>query len=121
MYRPGGAPELVAGTVLLAIAAALGLFALILGQAGGGEGGAGIAALFLGAGSVFFGGFGGFMLLGIDSKQLSLRVGTVGLALALIPYFLFLGRPGYALNAIFLVAALSSGLGIWLRRQASSK
>jgi hypothetical protein len=118
MYRPGGAPELVAGSVLLAIAAALGLFALFLGQAEGGEGGAGIGALFLGAGSLFFGAFGGFMLLGIDSKQLSIKVGTVGLALSLVPYFLFLGRPGYALNAIFLVAALSSGLAILLRRSS---
>jgi uncharacterized membrane protein len=111
----------VTGSILLAIAAVLGSFALFFGQAEGGEGGAGIAASVLWLGAIFFGGFGGFMLLGIDSKQLSIKVGTAGLALGLVPYFLFLGRPGYSLNAIFLVAALSSGLAIWLRRQDSNK
>jgi hypothetical protein len=115
MYRPGGAPELVTGGILLAIGAALLSFALYAIEAGG-EGGVGIAASVLGTGALFFGGFGGFMLLGIDSKQLSMKIGLIGLALGLIPYFLLIGRPGYALNAAFLVAALSSGLAMMLRR-----
>jgi hypothetical protein len=117
MYRPGGTPELVTGGILLAIAAALGSFGLYAAQAGG-EGGAGIAASVLAIGAFFFGGFGRFMLLGIDSKRLSTRVALLGLALGLIPYFLLFGRPGYALNAVFLVAALSSGLAILLRRSS---
>jgi hypothetical protein len=72
----------------------------------------------VGLGAIFFGGFGGFMLLGIESKPLSTRVALIGLALGLIPYFLLFGRPGYALNAVFLVAALSSGLAILLRRSS---
>jgi hypothetical protein len=117
MYRPGGAPELVTGSILLAIAAALLSFALFATDAGG-EGGAWIASRMLGLGAIFFGGFGGFMLLGIDSRRLSARVGVMSLALGLIPYFLLFGRPVYALNAVFLVAALSSGLAILLRRSS---
>jgi hypothetical protein len=117
VYRPGGTPELVTGSVLLAIAAALLSFALYANQAGG-EGGAGIGARLLALGAFFFGGVGGFMLLGIDSKQLSTRVALVGLALGLIPYFLLFGSPGHALNAAFLIAALASGLAIVLRRSS---
>jgi hypothetical protein len=84
MYRPGGVPELVAGSILLAIATALGSFAVYAVEAGG-EGGAGIAALVLAIGAIFFAGSGSFMLLGIDSKRLSIRVGLMGLALGLIP------------------------------------
>jgi O-antigen/teichoic acid export membrane protein len=76
------------------------------------------AFLALGASALFFGGFGGFMLLGIDSKQLSTRVALVSLALGLVPYILLFGRAGYALNAVFLVAALSSGLAMLLRRSS---
>jgi hypothetical protein len=68
--------------------------------------------------AIFFGGFGAFMLLGIESRQLSTRVALIGLAPGLIPYFLLVGRPGYALNAAFLVAALSSGLAVVLRRSS---
>ena len=122
MYRPGGIPELVAACVLLSIATGLGSFALYASQVEG-EGGSRIGpqlgALVLGAGAILSGWFGGEMLLGIESKQLSRRVAVGGLVLGLLPYALVLGRPGYAFNAAFLVAALASLLAIFLRRSAT--
>jgi hypothetical protein len=120
MYRPGGAPELGVAIVLLAIATGLCGCGLSVSQGDSPDGGPGryFAFIALMAGAVFFGWHGASMLLGIDSRRLSARVGVMSLALGLIPYFLLFGRPVYALNAVFLVAALSSGLAILLRRSS---
>lgn len=66
-------------------------------------------------GAIFFGGFGSLMLLAIESKPLSTKVATTSLVFSLIPFALLVGISGLAVNAAFLVAALSSALAILFR------
>jgi hypothetical protein len=53
------------------------------------------------------------MLMAMQSRQLTKKVVVAGIVLAVVPYPLLLGSPGYVFNAVFLVAAVSSAVALW--------